>query len=72
MSFQWLKRVAVASFIIAIACGVLYEVFRKEHWPEKAAQIRIPKAGWIIAVILAVVVAYLIYVASRDPLEGRF
>jgi hypothetical protein len=65
-------NVAAASFIIALGLGALYEVYRKESWPKTAAQIRIPKAGWIVAILIAVVVAYLVYVMSRDPLEGRF
>ena len=68
--FHWLKTIALVSFIGSIMFAALYEVFRQNHWPETAAKIRIPKAGWIIAAILVVVAVMLAILISRDPLKG--
>jgi len=70
MFWAWLKTIALATFIGSMMFAALYEVFRKEHWPQKAAQIRIPKAGWIIAAILVAVVVMLAILMARDPLKG--
>ncbi len=70
MFFYWLKTIALVSFIGSIMFAALYEVFRKDHWPETAAKIRIPKAGWIIAAILVVVAVMLAILIAKDPLKG--
>jgi len=70
MFWTWLKTIALTTFIGSMMFAALYQVFRKENWPETAAQIRIPKAGWIIAAILVAVAAMLAILISRDPLKG--
>jgi hypothetical protein len=72
MFFKWLPTIIFLSFIASLMFAVLYDVLRKPEWPETAANIKIPKAGWIIAVILAVVIAFLAFVMTRDPLQGKF
>jgi hypothetical protein len=60
MFFKWLPTIAFAAF----------DVLRKPEWPETAAKVKIPRAGWIIAAMLAAALAYLAFVMTRDPLQG--
>jgi hypothetical protein len=70
MFWTWLKMIALATFVGSMMLAALYQVFRRDHWPQSAAQIKIPKAGWIIAAILAAVAVYLAILIGRDPLKG--
>jgi hypothetical protein len=70
MFFTWLPTIAFVAFVVSIALAALYNVLRKPEWPEAAANVKIPKAGWVIAAIVAVVLVYLAFVITRDPLQG--
>jgi hypothetical protein len=70
MFFKWLPTIAFVAFLVTLVFAVLYDVLRKPDWPATAANIKIPRAGWIIAAILAAVIALLAFLVTRDPLKG--
>jgi tryptophan-rich sensory protein len=68
----WLPLIALTSFIASILFAAIYQRIRRPDWAPTAAAIQVPWAGWIIAAILAVVIALLAFLMSRDPLQGPY
>ena len=68
----WLPLICLTSFVASFLLAVLYQRIRRPTWAPTAAAIRVPGAGWIIAFIIAAVVALFIFLISRDPLQGPY
>ena len=67
---KWLPLLALAGLAIGGAIKIIYQFQRQPGWAPTAAQIKVPFAAWIIGTILAIALAYLAFVITRDPLRA--
>jgi hypothetical protein len=57
--------------VVGILFSVVYQRTRRPGWAATADKIRVPYAGWIIAVIVVLTFGMLLFMALQDPLKPR-
>ena len=68
---DYLRLCAVVGLLLAAIARLIWAKVRKPGDPEIVGHVRVPYGKTIIAVIIAFVVTYLLWVISRDPLAPR-
>jgi heme/copper-type cytochrome/quinol oxidase subunit 2 len=67
-------RIIARVFAVTVVVGLglliafLWKRYRKEHWAETPAHIRIPAGRWIVIVLIVAAAAYITFLFLRDPL----